>query len=82
MIDQHRKAMIFAPFWGQPGHVGNHRVDRFVRWLAEDGYAVVIVRAGDADGEHVQKTRFFCFGRQRQSLSCILVMMIICPKII
>jgi hypothetical protein len=46
--------MIFAPFWGQPGHVGNHRVDRFVRWLAEDGYAVVIVRAGDADGEHVQ----------------------------
>jgi hypothetical protein len=54
MIDQHRKAMIFAPFWGQPGHVGNHRVDRFVRWLAEDGYAVVIVRAGDADGEHVQ----------------------------
>lgn len=45
-----KKAIIFAPFWRQEGHVGNNRVDRFVRWLSEDGYTVVIVRAGSADG--------------------------------
>lgn len=38
-----------APFWRQPGHVGNIRVDRFVRWLAQDGFEVVIVRAGSAE---------------------------------
>jgi len=41
-----KKAAIFAPFWRRPGHVGNNRVDRFVRWLAEDGYQVVMIRAG------------------------------------
>ena len=44
-----KKAVIFAPFWRRPGHVGNNRVDRFVRWLAEDGYQVVIIRAGSRD---------------------------------
>lgn len=46
-----KKAIIFAPFWRQEGHVGNNRVDRFVRWLSEDGYTVVIVRAGSTDGK-------------------------------
>jgi len=41
-----KKAVIFAPFWGYSGHVGNYRVDRFVRWLSADGFHVVIVRAG------------------------------------
>lgn len=41
-----KKAVIFAPFWRRPGHVGNSRVDRFVRWLAEDGFQVVVIRAG------------------------------------
>lgn len=41
-----KKAVILAPFWRRPGHVGNSRIDRFVRWLAEDGYQVVMIRAG------------------------------------
>lgn len=44
-----KKAVIFAPFWRQPGHVGNNRVDRFVRWLSDDGYQVVMIRAGSRD---------------------------------
>jgi hypothetical protein len=51
MMGEPKKAILFSPFWGQPGHVGNNRVDRFVRWLAEDGYTVVIVRAGASDGQ-------------------------------
>lgn len=45
-----KKAVIFAPFWRLAGHVGNNRVDRFVRWLAEDGFHVLMIRAGSADG--------------------------------
>jgi glycosyltransferase involved in cell wall biosynthesis len=41
-----KKAVLFVPFWRMPGHVGNNRVDRFVRWLTESGYQLVIVRAG------------------------------------
>lgn len=44
-----KKAVIFAPFWRQANHVGNLRVDRFVRWLAVDGYHVVMIRAGSVD---------------------------------
>lgn len=44
-----KKAIIFAPFWRQAGHVGNNRIDRFVRWLVEEGYRVVIIRAGSKD---------------------------------
>jgi hypothetical protein len=44
-----KKAVIFAPFWRQANHVGNLRVDRFVRWLVEDGYHVVMIRAGSVD---------------------------------
>lgn len=51
MNTKHKKAVIFAPFWGHVGHVGNLRVDRFIRWLTEDGYSVVIIRAGSADAE-------------------------------
>jgi glycosyltransferase involved in cell wall biosynthesis len=46
-----QKALIVAPFWGISGHVGNYRVDRFVRWLGESGVRVVIVRAGGSDRE-------------------------------
>lgn len=49
-----KKAVIFAPFWRMAGHVGNNRVDRFVRWLAEDGYTVVMIRAGMQDGERTE----------------------------
>lgn len=51
MTSTQKKAVIFAPFWRQKDHVGNNRVDRFVRWLAETGYKVVMIRAGSADGE-------------------------------
>ena len=44
------KAIIFAPFWRQRGHVGNYRIDRFIRWLSERGDEVVVVRAGDSYG--------------------------------
>lgn len=50
-VDPRRKAVIFAPFWHQEGHVGKYRVDRFVRWLADEGYTVIIIRAGTADEE-------------------------------
>lgn len=50
MTDQQKKAVIFAPFWRQEGHVGNNRVDRFVRWLAQDGYTVMMIRAGSNNG--------------------------------
>ncbi len=46
-----KKVVIFAPFWRQPGHVGNYRVDRFVRWLEADGFYVVLVRAGSTTGK-------------------------------
>ncbi len=31
--------------------MGKYRVDRFVRWLADGGYAVIVIRAGTADDE-------------------------------
>jgi len=46
-----KKAVIFAPFWRQSGHVGNYRIDRFMRWLAAEGYCVVLVRAGSVTGQ-------------------------------
>ena len=43
------KVVIPAPYWGQPGHLGWVRVERYVRWLAADGSEVVVVRAGSGD---------------------------------
>lgn len=51
MTVKQKKAVIFAPFWRMQNHVGNNRIDRFVRWLAEDGYTVVMVSAGRIDSE-------------------------------
>lgn len=51
MTHKQKKAVIYAPFWRQAGHVGNNRVDRFIRWLADDGYSVVLIRAGTTDAE-------------------------------
>jgi len=52
MVNAPKKAIIFAPFWRQTGHVGNNRVDRFVRWLVDEGYHIVMIRAGSADAIH------------------------------
>lgn len=46
-----KKAVIYAPFWRQAGHVGNYRIDRFIRWLATGGFYVVLVRAGSVTGQ-------------------------------
>lgn len=43
------KVVIPAPYWGQPGHLGWVRVERFVRWLGAAGFGVVVVRAGSGD---------------------------------
>lgn len=49
MRHKNRKALLFIPFFRTPGHVGNNRVERFKRWLLNDGYSLIVVRAGDAD---------------------------------
>ncbi|BHH85108.1 glycosyltransferase family protein [Desulforhopalus sp. 52FAK] len=49
MVNTPKKAIILAPFWRHAGHVGNNRVERFVRWLVADGYRIVMIRAGSVD---------------------------------
>lgn len=53
MLTRPKKAVFFTPFWHQPGHIGNNRLDRFVRWLAEDGFTVIVIRGGNTDGEKI-----------------------------
>ena len=48
-ISEQKKAVLFAPFWRQENHVGCYRVGRFLRWLTEEGYAIVMIRAGRLD---------------------------------
>lgn len=45
-----KKVVLFVPFWRQDNHVGTYRVGRFLRWLTEEGYAIVLIRAGRLDG--------------------------------
>lgn len=45
-----KKAILFIPFWKQHGHVGNNRIDRFVRWLTEENYQIILIRAGSKNG--------------------------------
>lgn len=49
-----KKVVLFVPFWRQAGHVGNNRIDRFVRWLSEDGYEIVMIRAGSKEAERTE----------------------------
>lgn len=46
------RAILFIPFFRMAGHVGNNRVHRFRRWLAEDGYDLVVVCAGVKEAMH------------------------------
>ena len=48
-MTRRRRAVLVAPFWGQPGHVGVYRAERMVRWMARRGVEVVVVRAGGRD---------------------------------
>jgi glycosyltransferase involved in cell wall biosynthesis len=45
------KAIIIAPFWRQAGHVGNYRIERFIRWFSSAGVEILLVRAGSKDQE-------------------------------
>lgn len=45
-----KKAVLFVPFWRRPGHIGNVRIDRFIRWLRRDGFKAIVVRAGPETG--------------------------------
>lgn len=44
-----RKVVIIAPFWRRPNHLSAVRVERFIRWLGDAGWQVVLVRAGGID---------------------------------
>lgn len=46
------KAILFVPFFRMAGHVGNNRINRFRRWLTEDGYDLVVVCAGVKEAVH------------------------------
>lgn len=42
-------ALIVAPFWRQPQHVGNKRIARFLRWFHTLGWQTLVIRAGTTD---------------------------------
>ncbi len=44
-----KKAIIIAPFWNDPEHIGMYRVQRFFNWLAEEGYEIIIISVGDTN---------------------------------
>lgn len=46
-----KKVILFIPFWQQEGHVGNNRVNRFLKWLIEENYHVIIICAGSVDNQ-------------------------------
>lgn len=52
-ISEKLKVLIVAPFWQTPGHVGNHRVDRYIRWLNKNNCCAYVLRTGKKD--EVQK---------------------------
>lgn len=43
------KVLIVAPYWNNPRHVGVLRVERFVRWLKNNGHKIVLLSGGTAD---------------------------------
>lgn len=46
-----KRALIIAPFMNRSQHVGVLRVRRFIRWLCQTGYEVVLVSAGSRSRE-------------------------------
>lgn len=46
-----KTAVIIAPFWHESGHVGNYRIERFIRWFTGNGINLVLISAGSADRE-------------------------------
>lgn len=39
------KVLIVAPFWGRQNHVGNYRIERFIRWLKRENYSIILLKA-------------------------------------
>ena len=48
-VENKKVVMIVAPFWGKPGHVGNYRIDRFIRWLKAEKIRIILIKAASKD---------------------------------
>ncbi|MEX0681343.1 MAG: hypothetical protein WD097_08180 [Balneolales bacterium] len=55
-IKRSKTVLFIAPFWGESGNVGMLRAGRIVQWLADEGFKVIVVRAGLRDRS--QETHF------------------------
>jgi glycosyltransferase involved in cell wall biosynthesis len=44
-IENIKKILIIAPFWGRVDHVGCHRIEKFIRWLNAEGVEMILVKA-------------------------------------
>lgn len=43
------KIVFISPFWNRNDHIGNYRVERFVRWLNPENYEIIIIWSGEKD---------------------------------
>ncbi|MFZ6718967.1 glycosyltransferase [Undibacterium sp. Ji49W] len=41
--------MIIAPYWCDPQHLGQYRIERFVRWLSASGVVVTIIASAEQE---------------------------------
>lgn len=48
-LENKKVVMIVAPFWGKLGHVGNYRIDRFIRWLKAEKFRIVLIKAASEE---------------------------------
>ena len=44
-----KKVIIISSYWGNSKHVGNYRIERFIRWLNRMDINIVLVNAGLTD---------------------------------
>jgi len=50
--EKDKYVLILAPFFNSPGHVGNYRINRFIKWFEEFGYKIVVISSGDKGETH------------------------------
>lgn len=48
-LENEKVVMIVAPFWGKPEHVGNYRIDRFIRWLKAEKIRIILIKAASEE---------------------------------
>ena len=41
-----KTAIIISSFWGNSKHVGNYRIERFIRWLNKLDYQITLINSG------------------------------------